>query len=132
MQGRSWRAAFALWVLMVLGWDITASAQECASLNRLQCATSPSCMSAKAKGEAGSKYVCVPAKNSCQAGFRQMQVSYVNGQTTLDKSYDAAAACKLKSGCKFVPAGACYCPPLENIDCLCVGGPPSNCAMADD
>jgi len=131
MQGM-WRATFALWLLTVPGAFITASAQECTSLNRLQCATSPNCMSVKATGEAGSKYVCVPAKTSCQAGFRQMQVSYVNGHAILDKSYDAAAVCESKSGCKFVPAGECYCPPLENIGCYCIGGTPPSCAMPDD
>ncbi len=132
MPGLSWTAALGLWVLMVAGAFVTASAQDCASLSRLQCATSPDCMSIKAKGETGSKYLCIPAKRSCQAGFRQMQVSDVNGHATLDKSYDPAAACKSKSGCKFVPAGECYCPPLANIECYCVGGTPPSCVMADD
>ena len=127
---RNYRVVFLLSLAMLGGSCATAMGQDCASLGRLQCETSADCISVKEANGTAGKYACIPAVNDCQVGFRQLRVSTMGGQTTVDKSYDPAAACQSRQGCKFVPAGDCYCPPFANISCYCVGGSPSNCVAA--
>lgn len=60
-------------------------------------------------------YSCQRASNQCDDNFRQ--------------AVDGAEVCTAKAGCEFL-TGFCYCPP--NVQCVCGGGPPSQCAQVDD
>ncbi len=105
-----------------------SSASECAQLDRLQCETSPECMSVKDADGNAAAYLCEPAANACEADFQQMRTVVIDGLVDEDQSYDATAACEATPGCGIVPAGACYCPPLDQISCVCGGGAPLSCA----
>ena len=60
------------------------------------------------------EYACVTPSNRCQIGFAQ-------------SSDENAALCETHPGCRFVPAGECYCPP--DVDCFCGGGTPPDCEI---
>jgi hypothetical protein len=104
-----------------------SAAQICESLDRLQCETSPDCMSVKEPDSKTSVYACVPAANACQIDFQQIRTVYLDGVVEDDPAYDRTAACQSTEGCRLVLEGTCYCPPFEHIDCICGGGTPSDC-----
>ena len=92
-----------------------AKAQSCDQLAAIDCATSTDCMYQKI-GEA-DQYACVAPTNRCQIGF---------SQGGANDSAKASDICQSRPGCSYVPAGECYCPP--NVDCICGGGTPPDCA----
>lgn len=116
-------SAFTVWILTTASWlPVHAASQTaCTAMDRLACTSSPACISVLAEDKT---YQCRQIVNSCQA-FRQSRF-FDTG--ILDTDYDAKADCEARTGCSFVLAGPCYCPP--GISCFCGGGPPSDCVPA--
>jgi len=89
---------------------MAAAPPSCPDLDRKACVQSMDCMSVVARDDAGRRaYRCVAGGDTCRKGFRQ----------------DRRETCSDKPGCRFVPAGPCYCPP--DVVCVCGGGPPPDC-----
>lgn len=56
-----------------------------------------------------------PPINPCNDSDATVQYAFVGSKKS----------CESKEGCKYIPAGPCYCPP--NVRCICGGGPPPQC-----
>jgi hypothetical protein len=84
----------------------------CGALNEQDCLDSASHTLVITEEPRG--YVCLAARDKCEAGFIQ--------------SRHGLNECAEDRDCEFVP-GNCYCPP--GVVCICGGGPPSLCRLRE-
>lgn len=108
-----------------------ANAQICNKLDPTVCLNSPDCMYQQIEGK---QYACVAPTNRCQIGFTQQIYSNMlvteGGKVVDTSTYLTRETCEDRPGCSYVSAGECYCPP--DVDCVCGGGTPPNCAVDAD
>ncbi len=106
----------------LLALPSSVAALECSALSPRECVTQGDCTLTGGDGA----YSCRPAANRCEEGFLQVVVDDAASGGILPQD-ELAATCAAKPGCRFVPAGQCFCPPVESLICVCGGGTPPSC-----
>lgn len=127
------RAQCQWFILILLGSfifvpdDIHAQPVDCAALSKLDCVVSTQCMLTQTNLQ--NPISCVAPKNRCEIGFQQAILSE-NGWTINRAMHQKTIdQCQSRPGCKYEPAGQCFCPP--DVNCICGGGPPPSCLQSD-
>ncbi|WP_143534401.1 hypothetical protein [Roseovarius albus] len=72
-----------------------------------------------------AKSECIAPWDRCQIGFAQAILNTSGTQIDRLQSQKTVAQCHSQTGCAYVPAGECFCPP--DVLCVCGGGEPPNC-----
>lgn len=120
----------AIFVAMVatslFSTDASAQTTVCSELDETSCLVSTDCM--LSLRDPTGPYTCEPPWDLCQIGFAQeildeKQEFPVDNSNALSKQQ-----CVSQTGCAYVPAGPCYCPP--GLNCICGGGRPPDCQPA--
>lgn len=108
-------------VLMWAGMVPTASGASCSDLGELECVTSEICTLEPVSGDK-APYQCRLSTDICEQGFSQI----IDLRNDDGSKQSLQQNCQKVPGCEFSP-GYCYCPPLENIHCVCGKGRPPAC-----
>ncbi len=107
----------------------TESGRPCQRLPASECLQSEPCTLALRESktitellsadEGSRNYSCRDSKNHCEQGLRQYREPRLKAQ------------CEMRAGCSYSP-GACYCPPISGVKCICGNGPPPSCEEVAD